>query len=165
MLITHGCALDKANSRGRPTIKRLHFLPLAAVDVQDPTRQVVLRRDDLTPYEVIYLGNCGHLGEVFATLSEMYYLPSGYFQIQLEEFGGHPEAQQGERYLIATNDDSRVGRLEVEQVERLKDKISAYWSRRLPVDVPPTQPQGIMSRAGGYVDLAVTRIANILQRK
>lgn len=143
MLITHGCAMDKANSRGRPTVRRLHFLPLAAVDFQDPERQRILRQNSVTPYEIIYLGNCGDLGELFATLSEIYYLPTAYFRPRLEEFPGHPEAQQGDRYLVATSADSRVGRLDSGQIEKLKDKTSAYWTRRVPVEGQTTRPNDL----------------------
>ncbi len=149
--------MDKANSRGRPTIKRLHFLPLIAVDVQDTERQRILRRNDLAPYETIYLGDFGNLGEVFAILSEQYYLPSAYFRPRLEEFPGHPQAQQGDRYLVATSADSRLGRLDGNQLEKLKDKTSAYWNRRLP---PESQP----IRAWHLPGRTLARFANFLRR-
>jgi hypothetical protein len=156
--------MDKANSRGRPTISKLHFLPLTAVEVQDPQRQAILRRNDLTPYEVIYLGDCGDLGEVFATLSQIYYLPSIYFRPRLEEFAGHPEAQEGDRYLLATNADSRVGRLSADESEKLKDKISAYWNRRLPPDDPLVQSPDISNRSGRVLKATVTRITHFFRR-
>lgn len=156
--------MDKANSRGRSTIKRLHFLPLAAVDVQDPGRQEILRRDDLTPYEIIYLGECGDFGELFAVLSEVYYLPSAYFRPRLEEFAGHPQAQQGERYLVATNADSRMGRISSGQVERLKDKTAAYWNRRLPPEAPPAQSRDQSNHVGQFLQAAVTRVGHFFRR-
>lgn len=156
--------MDKANSRGRPTIKRLHFLPLVAVDVQDPGRQEILRRNDLTPYETIYLGEWGDLGELFAVLSEIYYLPSVYFRPRLEEFAGHPEARQGERYLVATNADSRMGRISGDQVEKLKDKSSAYWNRRLPPETPVAQSRDQSNHVGHFLQGAVTRVAHFFRR-
>lgn len=156
--------MDKANSRGRPTIKRLHFLPLLAVDAQDPMRQSILRGNDLKPYESIYLGNCGNLGELFAILSELYYLPSTYFRPRLEEFAGHPEAQQGDRYLVVTNADSRVGRLSSDQVEKLKDKTSAYWNRRLPPEVPAVHPRDTSNRMEHFLETTASRVAHFFRR-
>jgi hypothetical protein len=132
--------------------------------VQDPTRRDILRRNDLQPYEVIYIGHCGGLGEVFATLSELYYLPTSYFAPQLEEFNGHPQAQQGDRYLIATNADSRIGRLDNNQVEKLKDKISAYWSRRLPPSAVPVDSASILGHTRQYLSTAVASARRRLRR-
>jgi hypothetical protein len=163
LLITHGCAMDKASSRDRPTIKRLHFLPLAAVDIQDPTRRDILRRDSITPYEVLYIGQCGHLGEVFATLSEVYYLPASFFQPQLAEFSGHEQAQLEDRYLIATKGDSRIGRLDSEQVEKLKSKMMLYWTRRQPVDMGVARHNGALYYVGRLVKAPISRVAGMVR--
>lgn len=142
VLLTHGCALDKAR-KGRPTAKRLHFVPIVDVSVQDPGKQSALRSSGLTPYEVMYLGHCGDLNECFIVLSEIYSLPIGYFAPTLETWEGHPAARVGDTYLTPARNGARLGRLDDKQVALLLDKMNAYWTRRLPEE-PETSPRSVL---------------------
>lgn len=132
LLLTHGCVLDKATRSGRSTIKRLQFVPLISVGQQEPHRQQVLRNDGLTPYEVLYLGDCGSYGESFVVLSEIFSLPAAVFDVELKDWAGHAAATAGERYLTPRRNAERIGRLDVPRLELLAYKLIAFWTRRLP---------------------------------
>jgi hypothetical protein len=158
VLLTHGCALDKANRRGRPTAKRLHFAPLVAVSVQDPGKQSVLRAAQLTPYEVMYLGECGEFGESFIVLSEVYSLPIEFFSPTVRAWEEHPAAIEGDAYLTPEKNGDRVGRLNEQQVALLLNKMTAYWTRRL-----PTESQTLTGRAHGWWK-ALLRLLKVQQQ-
>jgi len=132
LLVTHGCALDKAN-QGVPRIERLNFLPLLAVEASRPDRQSLLRRGKLQPFEAFYLGDTPEIGESYCVLSEIYALPASYFQPIMQSFEAHPQApDDAQDYLMATKNDSRIGRLIESGLALLLDKFNAYWTRRLP---------------------------------
>lgn len=134
VLLTHGCAMDKASRAGKPSIRTLHFAPLVAVSHQDPSRQRLLRAGGLTPYEVMHLGDCGPFGESFIVLSQMYALPTAYFVPTVIAWPDHPAALPDDRYCTPSANASRVGRLDDAQVDLLKRKMNAFWTRLLPKD-------------------------------
>jgi hypothetical protein len=138
ILLTFDCVLDKPNRDQSPRIKRLHFLPLCLVSEQDPNLQRALRRATTTPYEFFYLGECGALGEVFAPLSEGYSLPAAYFEVKLEPFDREPPGSDGELRLTFGAHDTRIGLVEPEKREVLKDKMNAFWTQRLPPNAGAT---------------------------
>lgn len=133
LLITHDCDLDKpASSKDptRPRIERLQFLPLRDVATLDQQRQALVRAPRLNPPEPIYLGGPvpGVGAEAFGLLSEIYYLPAGFFQPALKQHE-HPEAKPGLAHLVATAHQKRTGRLEAEHLDLLRRKIAAFWPR------------------------------------
>lgn len=134
LLITHGCTIDKASNSGRSTNKHLHFLPLISVAQQDPGRQDVLRRNELQPYDVLYLGDCGDpLEESFVSLGEVYYLPVAMFDTDLATWPDHAEAEEGIRYCTPRRNADRVGRLDDDQLELFLKKMNIFWTRRMQV--------------------------------
>ena len=148
MLITHNCTLDKRNKRGELLTPRYHFLPVIALSEQNPDRQATIRRNELTPYEVCYLGDCGELQESFVVLHEIYALPSALFSPYLGAFEVDPEAESGQEYLGIQANDSRIGRIEDNRVELLRRKLNAYWTRKLSESPraeapPPAKPEQV----------------------
>ena len=134
VLLDHDCALDKASRAGKPTIQTLHFAPLIAVSSQDDDRQRVLRESRLTPYEVMYLGECGWFGEAFIVLSHMYPLPTDFFAPRAIPWPDHPAAVAEERYCTPSRYDERIGKLDDDQLGMLHRKMNAFWTRLLPKD-------------------------------
>lgn len=134
LLLTHGCALDKKTGAGVLTVKRLHFLPLRAISSLLPEQQTTARRNpvEVTPPEVLYLGEVPGLTEAHVLLSEPFYLPAALFDIALVPFRLNDEDDE-ERMLVARAHDSRVARLAPSHVEVLLDKMNAYWTRREPI--------------------------------
>lgn len=93
----------------------------------------MLRRRKVQPFEAFYVGDVADLGECYCVLSEMYSLPASYFQPALQAFEGHPGVpDDSETYLVAQNNDSRIGRLSDADRALLLDKISGFWTRRIP---------------------------------
>jgi len=139
LLVTHGCDLDKPQGRADdapPRVERLQFLPLRDLDRQDQNRQNLLRRHELSPAEAIHVGPVSGVGDAFGVLSEMFYLPAGFFGLSLIGFPGHPEAEQGKRHLVASRHGNRAGRLGPDEALLLRQKMAAYWPRF------DTTPQG-----------------------
>lgn len=132
VLLNHDCAMDKASKAGKPNIKTLHFCRLIAVSVQDDARKRTLRESGITPYEVMYLGECGSFGESFITISEMYPLPTDYFAPNAIEWPNHDQAASGDRYCTPSVNGDRIGRIDEDQVSMLRNKLNAFWTRLLP---------------------------------
>jgi hypothetical protein len=141
LLMTHGCDLDKPTSKGQPRIERLQFLPLRDLNRQTPDRQRLARARSVAPPEVVYVGQVDGVGDAFGLLSEMYALPSVYFQLALIEFADDPRAEPGKGHLVAGRHGTRMGRLPTEDIDLLHRKVAAFWPRfdaRPPdVDEPP----------------------------
>jgi hypothetical protein len=129
LLVTHDCALDKTRS-GLPTINRLNFLPLLSFNLLDPNRKGLLKRRRIEPFEALYVGQIDEFGEAYCVLSEMYPLPAEYFEPVIRGFVDPSGNDQ--QYLVATENDTRVGRLESSDLALLRDKLNAYWTRRIP---------------------------------
>lgn len=131
VLATHGCVLDKATRSGQSTIERLQFLPLLALATQDRNRQALLRREEVNPAEAIFVGDVPGIGEAYCLLSEIYWLPARWFDPELVSFDGHPDAEEGTKYLTARSGGTRLGRLEDERVSILHQKMRAFWTRSI----------------------------------
>lgn len=130
LLVTHGCQLDKRSRSGTPQIKNLQFLPLLDVEEADTNRQAVLRRDDLQPPEVMYLGEMPGGWEAYVGLSEMYTMPAAFFEPRLEVFAGDPRADaEDPNHLVLDAHDRRLGRLSGERLRCLYDKMALFWMR------------------------------------
>lgn len=128
MLITHDCSLDKANGRGRATIRRLFFLPLRAVATLQPDRASMLRHGELAPFESLYLGEVSDFGETYVVMSEAYYLPAEYFSVELEQFN-HLDPKAGARRLVATVNCDRAGSVDDLALALFQKKWIAFWTR------------------------------------
>jgi hypothetical protein len=78
------------------------------------------------------LGDVADFGESCILLSDPYYLPAGYFVPILDEHAGHAYAEKGAKYCTPQLHDSRVGRLDDEQITLLRKKMAAFWTRFVP---------------------------------
>jgi hypothetical protein len=139
VLLTHDCDMDKPDSStGQPRIQRMQFARLRAVDATPAHYQRNLRtnRNNVGPFEALYLGEIADFGESCILLSDPYYIPSDYFLPTFEDFGGHADAAEGDRYIAAQLHDSRVGRLDEAQLILLRRKMAAFWTRMEPGQSP-----------------------------
>lgn len=131
VLLTHGCDMDKPNSDGTPRIERMQLARLRAIESLPASRQRALRSQpgSLGPFEALYLGEVATLGESFIFLSDPYYVPAAYFLPKFEQYLGYPDAEGDAKYLTPLARDSRIGRLEAEQLALLRRKMTAFWAR------------------------------------
>jgi hypothetical protein len=132
LLVTRDCVLDKTNNRGELQIRRLQFLPLRLLAQQEPQRQQVARSRKLNPAEVIYVGDCPTFGEAFCLLSEMFSVPAEYFKPCIQVFDREDADPGG--HLTATQNDTRLGRLDTEDLRLFRRKIAYFY---LQADLPP----------------------------
>jgi hypothetical protein len=125
--------MDKPTTKGgrQPAIEWLQFGRLRSVEVLETRRlqDVRGRANRLDPYDVMWLGDVDKLGESFLLLTDPYFLPTAYLDLQLEEYGGEFGVPDGEMRATPQRNDSRLGRLDDEQVALLKRKLIAYWTR------------------------------------
>ena len=75
------------------------------------------------------MGPVPGVGDAFGLLSEMFYIPAGFFGLSLIEFPDHSEAEAGERMLVASRHGNRVGRLRPDVTLLLRQKMAAYLPR------------------------------------
>ncbi len=139
VLLTHNCDMDKPDTvTGRPRIERMQFARLRAVDASPVSYQRTLRmnRNNLGPYEALYLGDTADLGECCILLSDPYYIPSSYFLPTFGDYSNHPEGAEGARYTTIQLHDSRLGRLDEAQLILLRRKMAAFWTRQVPEQSP-----------------------------
>ena len=131
VLLTPDCAMDKPNRRGEPRVELLQFARLRAIDSLPRDRQALLRQkqNDLGPFEALYLGELGELGESFILLTDPYHLPAQFFALKFEGYSSHPEAESGARYATPQANDARLCRMDETQVELLRRKMIAFWAR------------------------------------
>jgi hypothetical protein len=131
VLLTHECAMDKPNQRGEPRAELLQFARLRAIDSLPRDRQMLLRqkRNDLGPFDILYLGEIGELGESFILLTDPYHLPARFFSLKFEDYSSHPDAGPGARYVTPQANDTRLCRMDEAQVELLRQKMLAFWTR------------------------------------
>ena len=109
----------------------MQFARLRGVESLSRDHQQSLRsqRNRLGPFEALYLGEVGAFGESFILLSDPYYVPAAYFLPTFEQYIGHPDAEGDARYLTPLEHDSRIGRVDAEQLELLRRKMTAFWAR------------------------------------
>lgn len=137
MLVTHDCALDKKTRAGHSTIEQLSFLPLQSVSALPGERRALVRRNELQPYEAFYLGDVPDVGEAYVLVSDVYAVPAAHFGVSISAFPEPPEGETPGDYLQAGDRDMRVARPTPGQLELLRSKWNAHWTRRLPA-VGPT---------------------------
>ncbi len=134
VLLTHDCAMDKAYSDGRPKYERLQFARLRATAGLPQERRANLQgsRGAVAPFEAMWLGEVGDLGESFLLLSDTYFLPVECFRllcVQYEEAAGNgPNTPRATPQVI----DTRFARLSDDQLNLLRRKMLAYWTRLQP---------------------------------
>lgn len=133
MLCTHDCEIDKKTNSGQSTVEKLNFVPLRSALLLDDDRQAYLRskRQEVNPARLFFIGQVPDFGDVFCELGEVYSLPAAFFSPQLREF---PEGGGMTLSLVATDNDTRIGQLDADQVSLLRKKMSAFWTRLVPVD-------------------------------
>ena len=62
VLLTHGCAMSKANAAGTPKIERLQFARLRLLDAADRDQAAALRKRRIGPYEAMQVGDVAPYG-------------------------------------------------------------------------------------------------------
>jgi len=133
VLLTHDCAMDKPDkATGLPRVERLQFARLREITALSPDRQANLRgaAKKVGPFEALYLDEIPQFGETFMLLTDPYYLPARYFDLTLLAHGDHPEAEsQSAIYTTPRRHDTRIGRIDAEQLDLLRQKMLAHWTR------------------------------------
>ncbi|MCA1607441.1 MAG: hypothetical protein LC775_18700 [Acidobacteria bacterium] len=136
VLLTHDCAMDKPDkATGLPRVERLQFARLRSITALPSNRQASLRgaAKKLGPFEALHLGEIPQFGETFVLLTDPYYLPAQYFDLALLSHINHPEAEPvGAEYTTPQRRDTRIGRIDAEQLDLLRRKMFAYWTRLKP---------------------------------
>ncbi len=161
VLVSHDCVLDKTNRRFGVRIHRMFFLPLLSISVAGDSATTI-RRDRHEPVEYLYVPDAGRFGECFCLLSEAYYLPATIFRPRLAEFE-HAHAEPGRRHLEATARAGRVGRLDAERLELLRDKWTGFWTRRVADGVVLPEDEGVRDAVVG-LGRASQRVVTSLAR-
>ena len=109
----------------------MQFARLRAIDSLSRDRQTLLRQkqNDLGPFETLYLGEIGELGESFILLTDPYHLPAQFFALRFDDYSNHPEAEPDARYVTPQANDTRLCCMDEAQVELLRRKMLAFWAR------------------------------------
>lgn len=138
VLLTHDCAMDKSYPDGSLRAERLQFARLRSIQGLTADRAGNLRGTRLAvePSEALWLGEVEGHGECFIYLSDPYFLPSAYFeptcvQYEVTEADGSPSRPRA----TPRAHDTRFGRLDPEQIDLLRRKMIAFWTRSKPA--PP----------------------------
>jgi len=128
VLFNHDCTLDK-HSRGstNPTIDWLTFLQLFTVSSVERSVAQQMRgvASKLAPYDVMYLGEVGVYGESFVRIHRPYQVPSSHFSLALRGL----DRNGAEVRLHAESNGQRTGKLTDAQLDLLRQKWIAYWTR------------------------------------
>ncbi|GAA3247750.1 hypothetical protein GCM10017691_57280 [Pseudonocardia petroleophila] len=132
ILLTHGCVLDKRTNSGKSRVERLQFAPLKAMTLlnADKARNLVLKARELAPSEVMYLGEIGEFGAAFFSFTDPYWLPAQYFELTFQLFPEHLEADETGEFVCPTINDTRMGRIESDELILLSAKLVAFWTRQ-----------------------------------
>lgn len=134
LLLTHGCAMDKARPDGSPKADFLQFAAVRSMSSLPADRAGNVRRtrDSVAPYDVMWLGEIPPFGEAYMVLSDPYFIPVGYFDLTCLQ---HEEAvDDGPNLPRATprRNESRLGRLEADRLFLLQQKMTVFWTRFAP---------------------------------
>lgn len=132
VLMTHDCAMDKPDKDGRPRVEFLQFARLRSMASLPEGKRNNLRgaRAKVPPFEAMYLGEVAEFGEAFILLTDPYFLPSRYFSLAFVNYRDHVAADpQVSDYITPRSADSRVGRIDEEQIDLLRRKMMAFWTR------------------------------------
>ena len=133
VLLTHDCAMDKSRPDASPKAERLQFARLRVVSrtvTPEEATDLRGRRAKTGPFEVMWVGDVSTWGDCMIFLSDPYHVPLSYFEPTmvrydvLEEDGtpSSPRATPGAN-------DSRIGRLDIDQINLLRLKMLAFWTR------------------------------------
>jgi hypothetical protein len=140
VLLTHDCAMDKAEPDGSPKAERLQFARLRIASRTVTTVQandLRGRRGKTGPFEVLWISDVRPFGECLIFLSDPYFVPLSYFdaamvQYNVTEADGNPSAPRA----TPRANDTRMGRLEEGQIDLLRLKMLAFWTRLKPSTTP-----------------------------
>lgn len=140
LLLTHDCAMDKAHADGRPKLEWLQFTRLRlASDLPAERRGNIWRaRDDVAPYDVMWLGDVG-FGDCYVVLSSPYFVPMEYFDVSCVQYEEQVDDRPNLPRATPGRNDSRRGRLEADRLFLLRQKLLIFWTRFEP---PAAQPDG-----------------------
>lgn len=140
LLLTHDCAMDKATADGLPKTDWLQFARIRlASQLPDQRRGNVWRaRDDVPPYDVMWLGEVGAFGDCYMVLSDPYHVPVEYFDTRCIQYDEQVDDRPNLPRATPRRNDSRMGRLPPDRVFLLQQKMLIYWTRFN----PPTAPAG-----------------------
>jgi hypothetical protein len=129
VLLTEGCQLDKPEP-GKPLaprIRRLQFAPLRPIEDLRAETQLLLRQHQINPPEAVYLDEVDG-EEVVAFLGEAFWLPAGYFFLELQDFSGCEGIGGDTMRVVARRNASRLcGMSEAERL-LLHDKMTVFWT-------------------------------------
>ena len=137
ILLTHDCAMDKPDRAGLPRVERFQFAAVRSMESLPPDRRRNLtgQAHQVPPYEVLYLGKVADYGECFMLLSDPYYLPAKFFEPHFADYVGHvavPDPSGPTSFITPGRNDSRLGRIDEYQLDLLRLKMLAYWTRLEP---------------------------------
>lgn len=138
VLLSHGCALDKAHPDGTPKMDYLQFAAIRSEQALDTQRAASLRgnRKSVHPSEAMWLGEVHPYGECYMLLSDPYFLPGAYFGLTCRQYDEAVDDGPNGPRATPVHRDSRIGRLEPQQVVLLQKKLGTFFTRRTP-DIPP----------------------------
>jgi hypothetical protein len=130
LLVTHDCHLDKRTKAGVPKADRFQFIPLLDLGAASTDRRALLKKEELVPSEGLFVGtDVAGIQEAYGLLSEIYTLPATYFAPQLQFHPGDQGADDDGPHLVATANGDRVGRLEDERLQLLREKLILFFFR------------------------------------
>lgn len=131
LLISNDCAIDKKSGPGRSTLEYLSFLPIQDVAALNRGRAAALRGQgaDLQPYNALYLGELSEIGVGYADLAQPFTLPALLLRTELRDFTDAETGEGGDRRIVATMHDTRVGTLSAASRIVLWRKWAIQWTR------------------------------------
>ena len=139
VLLTHDCAMDKVNPDGTLRLERFQFARLRSIQSLQDHQVASMRgaRGTVGPFEFLWLGEVNGHGESFIYLSDPYYLPSTFFAPTFVQYDDRePDGSPSQARATPGANDSRIGRLRPAEIDLLRLKILAFWTRLKPA--PPT---------------------------
>jgi hypothetical protein len=98
------------------------------MSVQSEGLQTVLRKEELNPARAMFIGEVPEFGDCLIQMGETVSVPVDYFGPQLRQTDDLA-ASPDDRYLFATKNGDRFGRLTDTRAALLRNKLAAYWSQ------------------------------------
>ncbi len=134
LLVSHGCAIDKKKGNGQSALEYLTFLPIQDVTAlpQDRARNLRASAAELTPYNVMYLGQVPEVGESYVMLNRPYTLPAALLNTSLRDFTAAETGEDDDRRIVNLAWTTRVACLTPDAVALLQRKWNAHWTQAFP---------------------------------
>jgi hypothetical protein len=153
MLISHGCAIDKKNARGKSVLEYLTFVPIHDLGALDAGRAGQLREaaHELKPYKALYLGHLPGVGEGYVDLTEPYTIPAALLRPELKAFTAAETGEEDDERVVATMHQTRVAMLTPSGVTLFHRKWAIQWTRLdpLPTDEAAVAEDGAPAPPAG----------------